>query len=76
MFSGVEKGCNVNEWVNASKLHFNKRGTQGLSNWFAEATSNIINLQSVLHSLANNDSFNSAHSTDENKENKALREVK
>ena len=53
--------------LNASKLHLNKRGTQVLSNQFAEAISNIINWQSVLHSLANNDSINSTHDTDENK---------
>ena len=29
--------------LNASKLHLNKRGTQVLSNQFAEAISNIIN---------------------------------
>ena len=30
-------------YINASKLHLNKRGTQVLSNQFAEAISNIIN---------------------------------
>ena len=53
--------------LNASKLHLNKRGTQLLSNQFPEAISNIINSQSVLHSLANNDSMNSTRDTDENK---------
>ena len=53
--------------LNASKLHLNKRGTQVLSNQFAEAISNIINWQSVLHSLANKDSTNKTHDTDENK---------
>ena len=53
--------------LNASKHYLNKRGTQVLSNQFAEAISNIINWQSVLHSLANNDSINSTHDTDENK---------
>ena len=53
--------------LNASKLHLNKRGTQALSNQFAEAISNTINRQSVLHSLANNDSMNSTRDTDGNK---------
>ena len=54
-------------YLNASKLHLNKRGTQVLSNQFAEAISNIRNWQSILHSLANNDGINSAHGSDENK---------
>ena len=53
-------------YLNASILHLNKRGTQVLTNQFAEAISNIINWQSVF-SLANNDSINSTHYTDENK---------
>ena len=43
--------------LNTSKVHFNKRDKQVISNQFAKATSNIINLQSVLHSLTNNDSI-------------------
>ena len=35
--------------LNASKLHLNKRGTQMLSNVFAEAISNITNWQFALH---------------------------
>ena len=50
--------------LNTSKLHLIKRGTQVLSSQFAEA---IMYLQSVLHSLANNGSFNSTPGTDEYK---------
>ena len=44
--------------LNASKLHLNKRGTQILSNVFAEAISNITNWQFVLHSLASDNRKN------------------
>ena len=54
------------KYLNVSKLHLIKRGTEVLSNQFAEAISSIINWQSILHSLANNDRINSNHGTDEN----------
>ena len=55
--------------LNASKLHLNKRGTQILSNVFAEAISNITNWQFVLHSLASDNRKN--RNTDDYDENKA-----
>ena len=54
--------------LNASKLHLDKRGTQVLSNVFAEAISNITNWQFVLHSLANDNRKNrNTNGHDENK---------
>ena len=43
---------------NASKLPLNNRGTQVLSNEFAEAISNITNWQFVLHILASDNKNN------------------
>ena len=45
-------------YLNASKLHLNKRGTQVLFNEFSEAISNIINRKFVLHSLAKDNKNN------------------
>ena len=54
--------------LNASKLHLNKRGTEILSNVFAEAISNITNGQLVLHSLASDNRKNlNTSDYDENK---------
>ena len=56
--------------LNASKLHLNQRGTQVLSNEFAEAISNITNRLFVLHSLASDNRKNrNANDYDENKAN-------
>ena len=53
--------------INASNLYLNKRGTQVLSNVFAEAISNINNWQFALYSLPSNN----IHNTNDYDENKA-----
>ena len=55
--------------LNTSRLHLNTRGTQMLSNVFAEAISNITNWQFVLHSLASDNRKN--QNTNDYDENKA-----
>ena len=50
--------------LNASKLHLNKGGTQVLSYVFAEAISNIKNLQFVLHSLASDNIVKNRNTND------------
>ena len=55
--------------LNASKLHLKERGTQVLSNVFAEAISNMTNWQFVLHSLASDNRKN--RNTNDYDENKA-----
>ena len=59
--------------LNASKLHLNKRGTQVLSNVFAEAICNITNCQFLSHSLASDHRKN--RNTNDYNESKAKSKV-